>query len=419
MEMFSLAMPAGALMAMLSSPVRMKLRVTVMLREAMGSMPSVLRAMAGVSMRTPQHVGATDELHQVWAQEVANAEDAFFLRHAGFGQGAQEVGIAAPLFALVPALDELCFSLAQMRRHFAQGLRIQRVDVHLGLAAVQHVLGGDAVFQALPAFPGPPAVRPVGELEAGLAVQDAGPVFAGQGDVCLPIGVDHGGIVEQVIALPAYQGQLAVPAAVEIAVPGVVDRVLAEVDMSASLQVHVHVGQQHDGSGAIPVTSGYHHPPTSGGIAGGDGRLDGGIAILGARRGTIDGGVLGEGHPGSGGHHLAGGRTKGGDGEIFLAKREWPGKAINDGLGLLPWIGVGNGLSRLRNACQRQAGRRSQFDEIATWPVWRCGGVALGVHVLSSRRASNGCGMVRVGSSQPGLGGAGAGEGGPFSAVSA
>ena len=43
-------------MATLSSPVRMKEWAMVMLRDCAGSMPSVLRAVLGVSILTPQTV---------------------------------------------------------------------------------------------------------------------------------------------------------------------------------------------------------------------------------------------------------------------------------------------------------------------------------------------------------------------------
>ena len=49
-----------ALIATLSSPVRMKLRVMVTLRDDTGSMPSVLRASAGVSRPAPQAVETVD-----------------------------------------------------------------------------------------------------------------------------------------------------------------------------------------------------------------------------------------------------------------------------------------------------------------------------------------------------------------------
>ena len=48
--------PSLALMAMSSSPVRIQLRVMVMFFACSESMPSVLRAVLGVSMRTPQTV---------------------------------------------------------------------------------------------------------------------------------------------------------------------------------------------------------------------------------------------------------------------------------------------------------------------------------------------------------------------------
>ena len=58
--------PSPALMATLSSPVRMKEWVMVMLRDCAGSMPSVLRAVLGVSILTAQTVRPSPRWKERW-----------------------------------------------------------------------------------------------------------------------------------------------------------------------------------------------------------------------------------------------------------------------------------------------------------------------------------------------------------------
>ena len=58
--------PSPALMATLSSPVRMKDWVMVMLLDCAGSMPSVLRAVFGVSILMPQTVRPSPRWKARW-----------------------------------------------------------------------------------------------------------------------------------------------------------------------------------------------------------------------------------------------------------------------------------------------------------------------------------------------------------------
>jgi hypothetical protein len=272
-----------------------------------------------------EHIAAANEFDQAGAQEVAMPEHALFDRHARFGQGGQVAAVAAPVLAR--PLYQQAFGFRQFWRDQLE-IRVLRIGRHL-----RRRMPG-----ALAALPVPPAVAAAFERHAALAIEDAGPVLAGERDIVLAMGVHHRRKIQAIVALPAGEHQLAVRPAIVVAMARVVGRIGAEIDVRAGGQVHMHVRAQHDGSGAVPAAGRYEHATAAGGVAGRDGGGDGAVAVLGSRRGRVELALFFGRQVARDLHHLAWRRAIGGNVEVLLAKCERRGEAVNDRLRALPGV---------------------------------------------------------------------------------
>ncbi len=311
--------------------------------------------------------GAAEEFDHRRRQLMADAEPPLRDRYLRLGQG-RKVGAVCSICVAGAArrgaiLDQIDLGdregwIERPQRH------IQRIGRRFRRRAA------DIAGRAHRALPGPPRIGSV-VRRAGLAIENAGGIFAGQRDVALATGIDHRREIVAVVALPPRAHELAVGPEVVGPVFRVIGRVRTEPDLRAAAQMEIDIAQQCDRSRAIPVAGRDDDASAAGAVA----RRDGGgrgVIVGRAGRGRETGrarrtGGIDERHL----DKLALRGAKAGDVELAqfspsaFGRIAQPGEIVDDELGLLPRI---TGMARCRPAAaaqQRAASRRPRKQAAA------------------------------------------------------